>query len=78
MFTKYKKLGFHGYNTYTMMYHDGVTPILDYCSEIWGFKSIYKIDSVQNRAIHLFLGVHSFAPNQAIKGDLGWINSHSR
>ncbi len=25
-----------------------VTPILDYCSAVWGFKNYGKIDTIQN------------------------------
>ncbi len=54
------------------LYHSGVTPILDYASGIWGYNKYEKIDTVQNRAIHLYF---VFAPNLAINGDIGWICS---
>ncbi len=54
--------------TFTQMYHSGVTPILDYASGIWGYQNYEQIDSVQNRAIGLYLGVRAFAPNLAING----------
>ncbi len=60
------------------MYHSGVTPILDYASGIWGYKKYENIYTFQNRAIHLYLGVHSFAPNLAINGDMGRICSLTR
>ncbi len=53
------------------MYNSGVTPILDYASGIWGYTKYGKVDTVQNRAIHLYLGVHVFAQNLAINGDMG-------
>ena len=37
-----------------------------------------QIDTVQNRAIRFFLGVHKFAPNLAINGDMGWVSSGNR
>ena len=37
-----------------------------------------KIDTVQNRAIRLFLGVHKFAPNKAVTADMGWVSSRTR
>lgn len=75
---KYKKIGGLGYYTYTTMYNAGVCPILDYASEIWGYKSFPKIDTVQNRAIRAFLGVHTYAANAAINGDFGWTYSSVR
>ena len=32
-----------------------------------------EIDQLQNRAIRYFLGVHKFAANAAIVGDMGWL-----
>ena len=63
------------YNTYTTLYDRCITPILDYCSGVWGSKPLFKIDTVQNRAIRYYMGVHKFAPNLAITGDMGWIPS---
>ena len=53
-------------------------PILDYGASVCCFKSYTEIDSVQNRAIRYFLGVHRFTPNFAIKGDIGWLSSSMR
>ncbi len=50
----------------------GVCPILDYTAEIWGYKEYPKINTIQNRAILVFKGVHNFAPNLGIIGDFGW------
>ena len=62
-----------GYNTYTKMYNSCVVPVIDYCSGIWwGFKQFNKIDTLQNRAIRYFLGVHRFTPLLAINGEMGW------
>ena len=49
-----------------------VTPILDYGSGVWATKSFSKLQTVQNKAIRTFLGVHRFAANVAIQGDMGW------
>ena len=43
-------------------------------ASVRGFKSYTEIDSVQNRAIRYFLGVHRFTPNLAINGDIGWLS----
>lgn len=75
---KYKSINGLGYYTYTRMFQSGVCPILDYSTEIWGFKSQPKIDAIQNKAIRIFLGVHRFAPIAAICGDMGWTHSSVR
>lgn len=45
--------------TFTQMYHSGVTVILEYASGIWRYIKYENIGIVQNRAIHLYLGVHA-------------------
>ena len=52
--------------------------ILLFSSDVWGFKSLDKIDMIQNRAIRYFMGVHRFTPILAITGDMGWVVSTSR
>ncbi len=76
--SKFKSNKGLGFNTYTKMFHTGVCPILDYCSGVWGFSKYECIDTVQNRAIRFYLGVHKFAPNLAINGDMGWYMSAVR
>ena len=76
--TKYRKLNGMGFNSFQKLFHSCVCPILDYASGVWGFKSYDKIDHIQNRAIRIFLGVHNFAPNLAIQGDMGWTHSSVR
>ncbi len=41
-------------------------------------KKYEKIDTVQNRAICLYLRVCDFVPNIEINGDMGWICSATR
>ena len=68
-----------GYNTYSKLFNSCVAPVIDYCSGVWGFKQFNKIDTVQNRAIRYFLGVHRFTPLLAINGEMGWtISMHRR
>jgi len=75
---KYKSLKGLGYYTFTKIYTSGVCPVLDYASEIWGYKTYPCIDSIQNRAIRSFLGVHNFAPILAMNGDFGLTHSSDR
>ena len=67
-----------GFRTYSKLYHSGVTPILDYCSGIWGYNNFKCIDDVQNRALRYFMGVHKFCPLPALEGDMGWRSSSVR
>ena len=66
------------YNKYTKLYESGVVPIFDYCSSVWGYSVLDKIDTIQNRTIRLFLGVHRFAAYKAIDADMGWISCRTR
>ena len=67
-----------GYNTYSKLFNSCVAPVIDYCSGVWGFKQFNKIDTVQNRAIRYFLGVHRFTPLLVINGEMGWTMSIHR
>ena len=78
IYTKFNKLKGLGYKTFSKLYHTGVAPILDYCSGIWGFQNFGYIDTIQNKAIRFFLGVHRFSPNLAINGDVAWCSSTIR
>ena len=78
IYTKFNKLKGLGFKTYSKLYHTGVAPILDYCSGIWGFQKFGYLDSIQNKAIRFFLGLHRFAPNLAINGDIGWASCSLR
>ena len=52
-----------GYSTFSQLYEACVCPILVYAAGVWAFKDVKKINSIQNRAIRCFLGVHAFACN---------------
>ena len=74
-FRTYKNIGF---NTFSKMFDTSVSPILEYCSGVWGFKDFKECDKVHHRAARYFLGVHQKAPLLAISGDLGWTNSQNK
>ena len=74
-FRTYKNIGF---KTFTKMFDTCVSPILEYCSGVWGFKDFDKCDKVHHRAIRYFLGVHQKAPLIGICGDMGWNDAVSR
>ena len=75
---KSKQIGCFKYNSYITSFLACIFPILDYCSEIWGFKLQTKCETIRNRAIRFFLGVYKFAPNLSITGDMGWTPSFIR
>ena len=70
--SKFKSLKGVGYNTFKHLYDSGVTPILEYGSGVWVYVKSKEIETVQNRAMRFFLGVHRFAPIAGIIGDMGW------
>ena len=63
------------YSTYTKLYDTCVRPICSYASGIWGFKNYERSTLLQRRACRYFLGVHRFAPNHAVEGDMGWVSA---
>ena len=66
------------YDTYTKCVECSIYPVVDYGTEIWGYVKDATTDHVQLKAIQAFLGVHKFAPNLGIMGDMGWCPSHIR
>ena len=71
--SKFRNLKGIGYNTFSKLYDCKVKPILEYGSGVWGFVKENHIDIVQHRAMRYFLGVHKYAPNAGIYGDMGWV-----
>ena len=65
-----KHMGYH--TRFKKLNESTVIPVVDYGSEIWGGKSYptCKCDNVQNRAIHLFLGVDKFSLLPTLQGDM--------
>ena len=59
------------YNTFTKMYNAGFLPVMVYAAGVWGFKNYDKLDNLQRKAMRYFLGVHRFASNHVIEGDIG-------
>ncbi len=72
---KYNKINAFGYYTYTKSFYSAVGPILDYASEVWGYKNFTQINAVQNKAIRIFMEVHKLVPIAAINRDMGWTSS---
>ena len=78
LINKYRAADGLPFSVYTKLYHACVVPIMDYCASVWGFKSYPKCNTVHNRAIRVYLGVHNKSSNLAIKGDVGWIDPDVR
>ena len=76
--SKYKYFKGLDYNTFTKLYNTCVCTVMDYSSEIWGYKQYDKCDSVHNRAMRAFLGVHRFTSVPAISGDMKWLKPKYR
>ena len=48
-----------------------VTPIILYCSEIWGFECIFNIEKIHLQFCKRVLSVRSSTPNFMVYGELG-------
>ena len=62
-----------GYKTFTKLCQARVVPVMDYCSDIWGYVENENLDRVHQRAIRAFLGLDRFAPIAGMEGDMGWL-----
>ncbi len=69
---KFRSLKNMGFKTYTKLFNACVVPVIDYSSEIWGFKPFECSEKVQINALRFFFGVHKFAAHHALYGDSGW------
>jgi len=67
-----------GYKTYTKLYDACVATIMDYGSSVWGYKNYNASNSVHNRAMRYYLGVHKFAPIPGMEGDMNWLQPQTR
>ena len=75
IFASHKRLNGTGFDTFTQMYESMVDPIIFYGAGVWGTKKFTQPVAIQNRAQRLFLGVHKYACNEAVNGDMGWRSS---
>jgi hypothetical protein len=63
------------YQLYDKLIITCIHPIMDYASGVWGFKQYDHVSAIENKFMRYFLGVHRFAPNLGLWGDMGWIPS---
>ena len=71
---KFQNMKDCGYNTFTKLFEAGVVSVVNYGASIWGGSKFPKCDTVMNRAIRYFLGVHRYAPIPGIQGEMGWLS----
>ena len=76
--SKLKNLKECGYNSFNTLFNAGVLSIADYSAGVWGTKSFAKTEQIQYKAARYFLGVHRFAPIEALLGDMGWTTARTR
>ena len=72
--SKFKTLKDCGYKTFNKLFETAVLPVLCYGAEIWGYGSFSKCDTIYNRAMRYFLGVHRYAPSAGIQGEMSWMS----
>ena len=66
------------YLSYTKLYDTCVSTIINYGAAVWGYKNYDKPNTIHNRAIRTYLGVHRFSSNIAINGEMGWVTPKVR
>ncbi len=71
--SKFKTLRNMEYKTYTTIFDTCINPIMNYGSEVWGYKDYPACNNIQMRAMKFFLGVHRYSPNVGVRGDCGWL-----
>lgn len=76
--SKYFTINGFDYNSFTTLYESLVIPILTYASGVWGIKKYQKAETIQHRAMRIFLGVNKVTPISSIYADLGWMPIHIR
>ena len=74
--TKFRSFGNIGYNSFTKLFNCSVAPVLEYSSEVWGYRENLQCERIQQRACRYFLGVHPKTPILALTGDMGWVPVH--
>ena len=75
---KYRAADGLPFSVYEKLYHSCVVSIVDYCAGVWGSESYLKCNTIHNRAIRAYLGVHNKSSNLAINGDVGWLEPDIR
>ena len=61
-----------GFRDFKKCYDACITKISEYSAGVWGLCKYPKLDSVHNRALRCYLGVHKYAPIAALQGEMGF------
>lgn len=67
-----------GFFTYTNLFQDGVCPVLDFATGVWGHGRKPEREAVHKHTIRYVLDIQRFATILAITGDMGWVKSEGR
>ncbi len=67
-----------GFNSFTTLIENCVSPILQYSSGVWGNKKFKNCEDVILRACRFYSGVHRLTPIPGIQGDFAWLDCKSR
>jgi len=70
---KFKSLKNMEFKTYTTIYNTCILPVMNYGSEIWGFKDYSTCNNLHMKIMKFFLGVHKHTPNIGVQGEFGWL-----
>ena len=61
------------YSSYSALFHGCVVPILDYASGAWSLgMACDKLESIQMRALHFYMGTPKLSSTLGLIGDSGW------
>ena len=63
---------FEAFDQLTIIYESLVIPRMDYGAGVWGFKAFPKLQTIQNKAIHV-MGVGKNCLVDLLEGDSGWV-----
>ena len=72
LIAKYYENNGMGFRTYKKLYDACITTVSDYSAGVWGLGLYPKLNSVHNRALRTYLGVHKYAPIEALSGELSF------
>ncbi len=75
---KTKLLSDLDFKTFQKLFTTGVVPIMHYGSEVCGFKSFHLTEGIQNRAIHFYLGLHTFTLIATLRSEVGWYSTRCK
>jgi len=76
--SKLKTFNAMGFVTYSKLFDSGVTSVMDYAAEVWGYSDYTCSNKVTERAMRAFLGVHRFTPLAFLYGDMMWLKPRYR